>query len=88
MADSEQTDTHDGTGRRRGWRLHGDGRTIAPGEKVLPEERLSWPRTISIGAQHVVAMFGATFLVPLLTGIALILVGHVIAHRKAHAAAH
>ena len=52
MADSEQTDTHDGTGSRRGWRLHGDGRTIAPGEKVLPEERLSWPRTISIGAQQ------------------------------------
>lgn len=50
------------------WSLHGDGRTIRPGEIVLPEERLSWPRTIGIGAQHVVAMFGATFLVPLLTG--------------------
>jgi len=35
---------------------------------VAPEERLSWPATIGIGAQHVVAMFGATFLVPLLTG--------------------
>lgn len=35
---------------------------------VAPEERLSWPRTIGIGAQHVVAMFGATFLVPVLTG--------------------
>src|SRR5690625_4836117 len=35
---------------------------------VRTEERLSWQRTISIGAQHVVAMFGATFLVPLLTG--------------------
>ncbi|MDN5552182.1 MAG: nitrate reductase, partial [Brevibacterium sp.] len=34
----------------------------------MPEERLSWPRTVGIGAQHVVAMFGATFLVPLLTG--------------------
>ncbi|MGB6040780.1 MAG: solute carrier family 23 protein, partial [Gordonia sp. (in: high G+C Gram-positive bacteria)] len=32
------------------------------------DERLSWPRTIGIGAQHVVAMFGATFLVPVLTG--------------------
>ncbi|MDO5672690.1 MAG: solute carrier family 23 protein [Actinomycetaceae bacterium] len=50
------------------WRLHGDGRAIAPGEVVQPDERLSWPRTIGIGAQHVVAMFGATFLVPLLTG--------------------
>ncbi|WP_312396074.1 solute carrier family 23 protein [Kocuria sp.] len=51
-----------------GWRLHGDGRTVAPGDVVTPRERLAWPRTISIGAQHVVAMFGATFLVPLLTG--------------------
>ena len=34
----------------------------------MPEERLSWPRTIAIGLQHVVAMFGATVLVPLLTG--------------------
>lgn len=50
------------------WRLHGDGRTIAPDAIVKPEERLAWPLTIGIGAQHVVAMFGATFLVPLLTG--------------------
>jgi uracil-xanthine permease len=50
------------------WRLHGDGKTIAPGEVVAPDERLSWPRSIGIGAQHVLAMFGATFLVPLLTG--------------------
>jgi xanthine/uracil permease len=35
---------------------------------VAPDERLGWPRTIGIGAQHVVAMFGATFLVPVLTG--------------------
>ena len=52
----------------RGWRLHGNGRSIAPGEVVAPGERLTWPRTIGIGIQHVVAMFGATFLVPLLTG--------------------
>ena len=50
------------------WRLHGNGRTIAPDAIVLPEERLAWPLTIGIGAQHVIAMFGATFLVPLLTG--------------------
>lgn len=50
------------------WSLHGDGRTIAPTAIVLPEERLVWPLTIGIGAQHVIAMFGATFLVPLLTG--------------------
>ncbi|WP_124039954.1 uracil-xanthine permease family protein [Neoactinobaculum massilliense] len=51
-----------------GWKLHGDGVHIGAGEVVLPGERLSWPITTSIGMQHVVAMFGATFLVPLLTG--------------------
>ena len=50
------------------WKLHGDGRSIAPDEIVNPEERMTWPRTIGFGAQHVVAMFGATFLVPILTG--------------------
>ena len=50
------------------WKLHGDGRTVAPGEIVKPGERLSWPSTVAIGVQHVVAMFGATFLVPVLTG--------------------
>ncbi|HHW83847.1 MAG TPA: nitrate reductase [Actinomycetales bacterium] len=50
------------------WKLHGDGKHIPPGEVVTPDERLSWGRTIGIGAQHVVAMFGATFLVPLITG--------------------
>ena len=50
------------------WKLHGNGTSINPGDVVLPNERLSWPRTAGIGAQHVVAMFGATFLVPLLTG--------------------
>ncbi|GIG26713.1 uracil-xanthine permease family protein [Cellulomonas denverensis] len=51
-----------------GWQVHGDGRHIGTGAVVAPDERLSWPRTIGIGMQHVVAMFGATFLVPLLTG--------------------
>ena len=50
------------------WKIHADGKTIKPGSYVAPDERLTWPRTIGIGAQHVVAMFGATFLVPLLTG--------------------
>lgn len=50
------------------WTIHGDGKNVAPGEVVAPGERLSWPRTIGLGAQHVVAMFGATFLVPILTG--------------------
>ena len=50
------------------WSLHGDGKSVSPGEVVSPNERLSWPRTIGIGVQHVAAMFGATFLVPILTG--------------------
>jgi uracil-xanthine permease len=41
---------------------------ISASRVVMPEERLSWPRTVGIGLQHVVAMFGATVLVPLLTG--------------------
>ncbi|TWS26656.1 nitrate reductase [Tsukamurella sputi] len=35
---------------------------------VGPGERLSMPKTLGIGVQHVVAMFGSTFLVPVLTG--------------------
>ena len=50
------------------WTLHGDGRTVADGEVVAPGERLTWPRTVGFGAQHIVAMFGATFLVPVITG--------------------
>lgn len=49
------------------WTLHNDGKSVGSLDVVSPDERLSWPRTIGIGAQHVVAMFGATFLVPLLT---------------------
>lgn len=51
------------------WNLHGDGKTIAPGAVVNPDERLSWPRSIGIGVQHIAAMFGATFLVPVITGL-------------------
>src|SRR6476660_9361000 len=35
---------------------------------ILPEERLPTGPTILVGLQHVVAMFGATVLAPLLTG--------------------
>lgn len=50
------------------WKLHGNGRTIKPGAVVGINERLSWPRTIGLGLQHIAAMFGATFLVPIITG--------------------
>ena len=52
-----------------GWTLHGDGRTLRPGEVVAPHERLGWGRTIGLGGQHVVAMFGATFVFPLIMGL-------------------
>ena len=51
------------------WKLHGTGKTIGTGEVVSTDERLSWPRTIGIGLQHIAAMFGATFLVPIITGL-------------------
>jgi uracil-xanthine permease len=51
------------------WKLYGDGKTPPLGEAVAPDERLSWPRTVGIGAQHVVAMFGATFVFPIVMGL-------------------
>lgn len=50
------------------WTLHGNGYRVEPGRVVAPGERLAWGPTIGVGAQHIVAMFGATFLVPLITG--------------------
>jgi uracil-xanthine permease len=44
------------------WTLKREGQVIAP------DERLPWPAMFGIGAQHVLAMFGATALVPVLTG--------------------
>ncbi|MBK6471322.1 MAG: pyrimidine utilization transport protein G [Betaproteobacteria bacterium] len=40
----------------------------APGAVVAPDERLPWPQTAAMGAQHVIAMFGATVLAPILMG--------------------
>ncbi|MEI9907540.1 MAG: solute carrier family 23 protein [Actinomycetota bacterium] len=51
------------------WKLHGTGTSIAANDVVSMDERLSWPRTIGFGLQHIAAMFGATFLVPILTGL-------------------
>jgi uracil-xanthine permease len=39
-----------------------------PGRVVAPDERLPWPQTAALGVQHVIAMFGATVLAPLLMG--------------------
>lgn len=51
-----------------GWTLHGNGKNVGDGAVVAPDQRLSWPRTVGIGMQHVIAMFGATLLVPTVTG--------------------
>lgn len=40
----------------------------APGAVVAPDERLPWPQTAAMGVQHVIAMFGATVLAPVLMG--------------------
>lgn len=47
------------------WRLADDAE---PGVIIAPDERLSWPKNVAMGAQHVVAMFGSTVLAPLLMG--------------------
>jgi uracil-xanthine permease len=39
-----------------------------PGGVVAPDERLPWPQTAALGVQHVIAMFGATVLAPILMG--------------------
>ncbi len=57
-----------GSGIDRVWKLHGDGRTVEPGAVVKPNERLRMPNMLGLGGQHILAMFGATALVPVLTG--------------------
>ena len=43
------------------WRQKSDG-------MIAPDERLPWGQAIVAGVQHVVAMFGATALAPILMG--------------------
>lgn len=38
---------------------------------ITDARKLGWPRTIILGLQHTFAMFGATILVPLLTGLSI-----------------
>jgi len=42
--------------------------SAADGRAVATDERLPWPQTLAMGLQHVIAMFGATVLAPLLMG--------------------
>ena len=41
---------------------------LKPAGEVAPDERLPWPQTVAMGVQHVIAMFGATVLAPILVG--------------------
>ena len=41
---------------------------LAHGGVIGPDERLPWPQTAVMGVQHVIAMFGATVLAPILMG--------------------
>ena len=41
---------------------------LQQGGVIGPDERLPWPQTTLMGVQHVIAMFGATVLAPLLMG--------------------
>ena len=42
--------------------------TLAAGGVIGPDERLPWPQTGVMGVQHLIAMFGATVLAPILMG--------------------
>ena len=42
--------------------------TLKTGGVIAPDERLPWGQTIAVGVQHVVAMFGATVLAPIIMG--------------------
>ena len=41
---------------------------LVNGGVIAPDERLPWPQTAAMGVQHVIAMFGATVLAPILMG--------------------
>ena len=41
---------------------------LQSGGVIGPDERLPWPQTALMGVQHVIAMFGATVLAPILMG--------------------
>src|SRR5437588_5354244 len=55
------TETTERQGYFTGWTLKREG-------IIAPEERLPWGQTIFVSLQHVLAMFGATVLAPLLMG--------------------
>src|SRR5947209_9774035 len=55
------TETTERRGYFTGWTVKKEG-------IIAPDERLPWGQTILVGLQHVLAMFGATVLGPLVMG--------------------
>src|SRR5256885_15525896 len=55
------TETTERRGYFTGWTLKREG-------IIAPEERLPWGQTIFVGLQHVLTMFGATVLAPIIMG--------------------
>src|SRR5437667_5464956 len=55
------TETTERRGYFTGWNLKREG-------IIAPDERLHWGQTIFVGLQHVLAMFGATVLAPIIMG--------------------
>src|SRR5437764_9899740 len=55
------TETTEKRGYFTGWTLKREG-------IIAPDERLPWGQTIFVGLQHVLAMFGATVLAPIIMG--------------------
>src|SRR5205823_9698976 len=55
------TETTERRGYFTGWTVKREG-------IIAPDERLPWGQTIFVGLQHVLAMFGATVLAPIIMG--------------------
>src|SRR5712691_1262397 len=55
------TETSERKGYFTGWTVKASG-------IIAPDERLPWGQTIFVGLQHVLAMFGATVLAPIIMG--------------------
>ncbi|WP_342130152.1 solute carrier family 23 protein [Hydrogenophaga sp. OTU3427] len=49
------------------WKEKSDA-SLQAGGVIGPDERLPWPQTAVMGVQHLIAMFGATVLAPILMG--------------------
>ncbi|MDB5891482.1 MAG: pyrimidine utilization transport protein [Polaromonas sp.] len=50
------------------WTTKSSAVLLQQGGVIAPDERLPWPQTAIMGVQHVIAMFGATVLAPILMG--------------------